>query len=182
MGVFSYPFLRQRNAHLLQKFNGLTGGFLLVLCLMVAQQSLVDLISHCEHRVKGSHGVLKNHCDPFAPNFAHFPAFAWKLVNANILIVVVKMDFSLFDPGQIRQQSHNGVGSDRLAAAGFAYHTEDFSLLQIEVDAPDNPVASIIVVKIHMEVSDADDGIVIHSQSLLIQSGSGLWHPADHHQ
>ena len=90
------------------RFRLLPGTFLMKL------YSFGDLISDTHNRIQGSHGILKNHGNPFSPDFPHF------VIMKHQKIFPLQTDFPAIHMGRrLRQYTQNGFGNSGLSRSCF---------------------------------------------------------------
>jgi hypothetical protein len=60
-------------------------------------------------------------------------------------------------PSTIRNQTHDGLGGDALAAPGLPDHAEDFAFLHVKGDVVHRPYHALEDIKIGLEVLDIEE-------------------------
>ena len=96
---------------------------------LMKDEHLRDLVSDGKDRVKGCHGFLEDHGDPFASNGSH-------LLHGEIGEVnTIKEDFSLdYFSGRLWDEPHDGQGSDGFSATRLADQPKGLPPLSIYKD------------------------------------------------
>lgn len=116
------------NADCLQHFDSFYRGLLFCEAL-VLQQCFLDLKTDPQHRVKGGHGVLKDHGDVVPAYFCHFVLRFFQKV------FTFEEDLSFHDPSRVQQKTHYGKRRDAFPASRLPDNAESFPAAYAEVDA-----------------------------------------------
>src|SRR5690606_19534793 len=93
-------------------------------------QHFCDLEADCKYRIQGSHRLLEDHGDIFAPDVVH-------------LFLVISDDVGTFEKDlssahlsdALWQQMHDGKRHDAFAAAGLSDDADDLFAVNLEGDA-----------------------------------------------
>jgi|GEM_PF-5578429 len=93
---------------------------------LMKDKHLRDLVSDGKDRVKGCHGFLEDHGDPFASNGSH-------LLHGEIGEVnTIKEDFSLdYFSGRLWDEPHDRQGGDGFSATRLADQPKGLPLVHI---------------------------------------------------
>ena len=129
--VFVHPALRRGNAHPFEHFQGTVQG-VPGRKLLMEPDRFGYLVADGVDRVEGGHRLLENHGDPVAADFAHLIGGKFQQV--------LPLEQNLaggYPARRVRDEPHDGKGSDTLAAARLADDTERFSLVHPQVDPVD---------------------------------------------
>jgi hypothetical protein len=98
--------------------------------VLVEVQHFRDLTADFFYRIEGCHGILKNHRDFIAADFAQLPFRHFHQILA------MEQDFAADDFPGAGYQTHDRHGHDTFATAGFTDDANRFATLNFQVDSP----------------------------------------------
>ena len=117
--------LFQHRQHIIELASGL-----LPAGLVLQQHGLGNLLTDADDGVQRGQGVLEDHGDLVAPDFAHI------LLGDLQQIPAVIDNLAALNNGVARQNSQDGLGGDGLAGTGLAHHSQGLAPLQVKGDVP----------------------------------------------
>ena len=133
MGIRIHPRLRIGDLDQPKHFNGFFARLFFAQPLVQANR-LADLITDGKNRIQRGHGLLKNHGDLVAADFAHLLVAQLEQIMAAIENLPAD-DLSR----RRRNQTHNGERRHALATTGLADESEGFPFRYVKTDAVNCP-------------------------------------------
>src|SRR3990172_2859263 len=141
MGIIMDAPLRRRHAHQAQHFHGTVHGFFAGKTLMKANH-LGDLFADFQHRIEGSHWLLKDHGNVSAPHPAHlFPRELKKIST------VKEHTARNYLPRRGGYETHNAEGQHCLSATRLSYHPQYIALAYGKIHTIHGPYAAVLRLK-----------------------------------
>src|SRR5690606_30411031 len=127
----------------------------------VELEYLGDLRASTEDGVEGRTGLLEDHRDPVAAQLGHLP------LGELGQFLAIEADRSADDPARHRDQSEDGEGGDRLAAAGLTHDAQDLAGVDVDVDPVHRLDHSVPGEEVGLEVG--------HLEQVLVGSSPGAY-------
>jgi hypothetical protein len=135
------------DAGLVKELQGLFVG-LLSAHAPVDEQGFHELPADGIDRIKGGHGLLKNHADPVAANGPDLR------ITTGQEILVMEEDFTACPVLLLVVKLQDGVGEHRLAGARFAHQGHGFLGAYIQIDIMENLAEDLLGYKATGEIVD----------------------------